>query len=48
MMYVGTYLDLNEFKTMFDHHLYERIRRHLNCESNLPEVYDKVNKRARI
>lgn len=47
-MYVGTYLDLNEFKTMFDHRLYERIRRYLNCESKLPEVYDKVNKKARI
>lgn len=47
MMYIGTHLNINEFKTMFDHNLYEQTRQHLNCESNFPEVYDKVNKRVR-
>ncbi|XP_022169098.1 delta(24)-sterol reductase-like isoform X1 [Myzus persicae] len=48
MMYVGTYLNIHEFKTMFDHRLYDRVRHHLGCESNFPEVYDKVNRNARI
>lgn len=48
MMYVGTYLDINEFKAMFDHRLYDKMRQHLKCESKFPEVYDKVNKRARV
>lgn len=47
MMYIGTHLNINEFKTMFDHCLYEKIRRHLKCEFNFPEVYEKVNKNVR-
>ncbi|XP_003245685.1 delta(24)-sterol reductase-like [Acyrthosiphon pisum] len=48
MMYAGTYLNIDEFKTMFDHRLYDRIRQNLRCKSNFPEVYDKVNRKARI
>lgn len=48
MMYVGTYLNIKEFKTMFDHRLYEKMRQQLKCESKFPEIYDKVNKKARI
>lgn len=48
MMYVGTYLNIEEFKTMFDHHLYDKIRQQLKCESNFPEVYDKVNRKVRV
>lgn len=47
MLYVGTYLSSNEFKIMFDHRLYEKTRQRLNCESNFPEIYDKVNKKTR-
>lgn len=46
-MYGGTHLNKNEFKTMFDHNLYDRIRKQLKCQSNFPEVYDKVNKKVR-
>lgn len=48
MMYVGTHLNINEFKTMFDHRLYDEMRELLKCKSKLPEVYDKLNKRARV
>lgn len=48
MMYVGTYLNIEEFKTMFDHHSYDKIRQQLECESNFPEIYDKVNRKVRV
>ncbi|KAF0770419.1 delta(24)-sterol reductase-like isoform X1 [Aphis craccivora] len=48
MMYGGTYLNIDEFKTMFDHQLYDQIRQHLGCKSNFPEVYDKVNRKVRV
>jgi len=48
MMYAGTHLNTPEFKTMFDHRLYERTRRDLKCQSNFPEFYDKVNKKVRV
>jgi len=47
-MYAGTYLNIDEFKTMFDHRLYDRIRQNLRCKYNFPEVYNKVNRKARI
>ncbi|XP_022165328.1 delta(24)-sterol reductase-like isoform X3 [Myzus persicae] len=47
MMYVGTHLNRNEFKKMFNHCLYQSVRMQLNCEYNFPEVYDKVNKKVR-
>lgn len=47
MMYVGTHLNIDGFKTMFDHRLYEQIRQRLECVSNFPEVYDKVNRKVR-
>lgn len=46
-MYGGTHLNINEFKTMFDHNWYDRIRQQLQCQSKFPEVYDKVNKKVR-
>lgn len=47
-MYVGTYLNIDEFKTMFDHRLYDQMRQHLDCKYKFPEIYDKVNRKARI
>ena len=36
-----------EFYEMFDHTLYNRMRKELQCEDAFPEVYDKVSKAAR-
>lgn len=47
MLYGGTCLKPDEFKKMFDHKLYEQIRDRLKCESNFPDVYDKVNRKVR-
>jgi delta24-sterol reductase len=32
---------------MFDHSLYNKMRKQLKCEDAFPEVYDKVSKAAR-
>lgn len=47
MMYADSYMTKPEFRAMFDHSLYDRMRKKLNCEGNFPDVFDKVNKKAR-
>jgi len=47
MMYADSYMTRDEFRAMFDHTLYDRVREKLGCKGNFPEVYDKVNKKAR-
>lgn len=47
MLYADTYRTRNEFRQMFDHSLYDRMRKEYNCEEAFPEVYEKVNKKAR-
>lgn len=37
----------NEFRQMFDHRLYDRMRKELKCEDAFPEVYDKINRKVR-
>ena len=31
-----------EFRQMFDHTLYDKMRKKLGCDKVLPDVYDKV------
>lgn len=47
MLYADTYRTNDEFRKMFDHRLYDRMRAQLNCKQAFPEVYDKVNKHVR-
>ena len=47
MLYADSYLSPKEFRRMFDHTLYDRMRKELNCHKAFPEVYDKVNRKAR-
>jgi len=47
MMYADSYMTKEEFRAMFDHTLYDRQREKLACRGKFPEVYDKVNKKAR-
>ena len=47
MMYADSYMTREEFREMFDHTLYDKMRKKLNCSGSFPEVYDKVNKSAR-
>jgi delta24-sterol reductase len=47
MLYADSYRTKEEFRQMFDHKLYDRMRDRLDCKKAFPEVYDKVNKGAR-
>lgn len=45
MLYADSYMSREEFYQMFDHTLYNKLRKSLPmCERALPEVYDKVRK----
>lgn len=48
MMYADSYMTREEYREMFDHTLYDKMRKELGCEKAFPEVYDKVNRKARI
>lgn len=37
----------DEFRQMFDHTLYDQVRKKYKCEDAFPEVYDKINRSAR-
>jgi len=47
MLYADSYLTREEFREMFDHSLYDKMREKLDCKDAFPEVYDKVNRKAR-
>ena len=48
MLYADSYLTRDEFRTMFDHSLYDKMRDKLSdSKKAFPEVYDKVNRKAR-
>lgn len=48
MLYADTYMTRQEFRQMFDHSLYDKVRNRLQCGIAFPEVYDKVKKTARL
>ena len=47
MLYADSFLTREEFRQMFDHKLYDEMRRKLGCDEAFPEIYDKVNRSAR-
>ncbi|KAF7268520.1 hypothetical protein GWI33_018395 [Rhynchophorus ferrugineus] len=47
MLYADTYMTREEFRKMFDHTLYDKLRTKLECKEAFPEVYDKVSRAAR-
>ena len=47
MMYADSYMTKEEFRFMFDHTLYDEMRERYQCKEAFPDVYDKVNKKAR-
>jgi len=47
MLYADSYMTKEEFRAMFDHSLYDKLRKTVpDCEKCMPEVYDKVRKEA--
>ncbi|PNF18142.1 Delta(24)-sterol reductase [Cryptotermes secundus] len=47
MLYADSYRTKEEFRQMFDHRLYDKMRDQLECKKAFPDVYDKVSKQAR-
>lgn len=47
MLYADCFRTRDEFRQMFDHRLYDRMRKELKCQEAFPEVYDKINKKVR-
>lgn len=47
MLYADCYRTYDEFRQMFDHRLYDRVRKELKCEQAFPEIYEKINKKVR-
>eukprot|EP00043_Microstomoeca_roanoka_P015569 m.156008 g.156008 ORF g.156008 m.156008 type:complete len:527 (-) comp16287_c3_seq4:819-2399(-) len=48
MLYADMYQTREEFRKMFDHTLYDKMRAKLGCDKVLPDVYDKVCRFIRI
>ncbi|XP_068624749.1 delta(24)-sterol reductase-like [Battus philenor] len=48
MLYADTYTTSQEFRQMFDHTLYDKLRNSLShCKEAFPEIYEKVNRSVR-
>lgn len=47
MLYADSYLTYSEFRTMFDHTHYDKMKRKYDPAEGFPEVYDKVCKGAK-
>ncbi|WAR23698.1 DHC24-like protein [Mya arenaria] len=47
MLYADTYLSESNFRKMFDHKLYDKMRKDLECKNAFPEIYGKVNRKVR-
>ncbi len=47
MLYADSYMTRQEFEDMFDHTLYREMRERYKCKDAFPEVFEKVNKKAR-
>lgn len=48
MLYADCYMTVGEFRQMFDHTLYDRMRAELKCEGAFPDVYAKTTRSARF
>merc|ERR1719235_2453076 len=48
MLYADMYQTREEFRQMFDHTLYDKMRKKLGCDKVLPDVYDKTCKANRF
>lgn len=47
MLYDGSFRTYEEFRQMFDHSLYDRMRQKYKCTEGFPEVYEKITRAAR-
>ena len=42
MLYADIFMNREEFRTMFNHELYEKVRKKYGADKNFPEIYEKV------
>lgn len=47
MLYADSYMTEAEFHSMFDHTLYNQMRKKYDCDKAFPRVYGKVSRAAR-
>lgn len=47
-LYADSHLTRDDFHYMFDHRLYDEVRKKYGLDENFPQVYDKVNVSARM
>jgi len=47
-LYADTYMTRSEFREMFDHRLYDRVRAMHGADRAFNEVYDKISRHARV
>ncbi|XP_046455631.1 delta(24)-sterol reductase-like [Daphnia pulex] len=47
MLYADSYMTEEEFHSMFDHTLYNQMRKKYDCDKAFPRVYGKVSRAAR-
>ncbi|ETW04537.1 hypothetical protein H310_03771 [Aphanomyces invadans] len=47
MMYADSYMTEDEFESMFDHSLYNKMRTKYNCDGAFPRVFGKVSRAVR-
>lgn len=47
MLYADSYMTEDEFHSMFDHTLYDKMRKKYDCDKAFPRVYGKVSRAAR-
>ena len=42
LLYADTFMTREEFREMFDHTLYDKVRKKYKAESAFPDIYDKI------
>jgi hypothetical protein len=47
-LYADSYLNETDFRKMFDHTLYEKIRKQYGCDKMFPSTYFKLCKNSRF
>eukprot|EP01122_Echinamoeba_exundans_P012225 TRINITY_DN5058_c0_g1_i1.p1 TRINITY_DN5058_c0_g1~~TRINITY_DN5058_c0_g1_i1.p1 ORF type:complete len:534 (+),score=148.46 TRINITY_DN5058_c0_g1_i1:291-1892(+) len=46
-LYAATYMTKEEFEQMFDHSVYDKLRKKYGCDGRFPRIYDKVCRTTR-
>jgi len=47
-LYADTFMDEKEFRLMFNHALYDKMREKYDCEGAFPSIYQKIRPEAGV